>query len=67
MKTTRMVVHLFSDHVFLGALAIAERYKTGFSIFVSFGDNILSPTIEKDAVMEVVDKWLPRMLSWFNG
>lgn len=66
MKPTRMVVHLFSDHVFLGAFAIAETYKTGFSILMSFCDYIFSPTIEKDAVMEVIHKYLSRMLSWFN-
>jgi len=67
MNATRMVVLHFPNHVFLGAFTIAERYKTGFSVFVSFGDDILSPTIEKDAVMEVIDKWLSRMLFWFNG
>ena len=61
MISAGRLILLFHEYVFLRAFVVAERYKTDFAIFVSFRDEVITATIKKEIVIEVVDKWLSRV------
>lgn len=63
MVSTGMLVLLFHEDVSLGAFVIAKWYQTDLAIFVSFCDEVITATIQKEIVSETVDKWLTRVLS----
>jgi len=57
MISAGRLILLFHEYVFLGAFVVAKWYETDCTIFVSFRDEVITATVQKEIVVKVVDKW----------